>query len=107
MKVDVTKQIMNLQGEPFQTGGIPCPQCGHIAEGAQTMTLRKAIVQATTIFGPEDKDGAEKFERYRLALQATDFDEPDWKPEELTLIRELIGRIYSPVIVGRCWEMLE
>lgn len=107
MKVDVTREIVNLRGVTFRTGDTPCPQCGNISDNAENLTLRSAMVQALTSFEKSDVDGEKKVKRFHLALKITDEDEPELTPEDLVLTRRLIGRIFAPVVVGRCWEMLE
>ena len=108
MEIDVTQIVRNLQDEPFATGGVACPRCGHRDGKVEDMTLRHAALQALDAFGPNDRDGKDKFERFRIALLITDAKEVvELIPEDVVKIKELIGFIYRPVIVGRCWEMLK
>ena len=105
MKIKLTQVIMNLCGEPFKTGGITCPKCGNVSGEAEDMTLRFAVLQALTAL--DKSDGKEKFLRYKLALTVADADEPDLTHEDIVKIKKLIGSGFAPMIVGRCYEMLE
>jgi len=104
VKINVTQVIVNLRGEPYRTGGVRCPECGNASGEAEDMTLRRTMVQALTALDKDD--GEKKFKRYKLALIITDEDEPDLSHEDIVQIKKLIGQGFAPVVVGRCYDML-
>ena len=113
MKIDVTQSVLDLFGQPIevskrkQPGMRQCPTCGQTVIVMEDLTLRKAMIQALTSFEQEDKNGPEKFERYQIASKIAKSDEPDLTSEERAKIKRLIGRIYGPVVVGPCYDMIE
>lgn len=76
-----------------------------IKDADKPLTMKTVIVSA--LLAPEaDKkpDGAESAKRYKLALRLYDGGEQDLKPEELTLIKMLVGQSYAPMVVGQIYE---
>ena len=51
--------------------------------------------------------GEEKVKRYALAMKVHKNAKPDLSIDDLSLIKGLIGKMYSPLIVGQMWEILE
>jgi len=51
--------------------------------------------------------GDEKVRRYKMALQIANEDVVDLPPKDVVLIQELVGRLYTPLVVGQVWEMLD
>lgn len=50
--------------------------------------------------------GEEKFKRFDLAMKVNKGGEQDYTPEEIVLIKRIIGKAYGPLIVGRAFEVL-
>lgn len=69
------------------------------------LTMKMVVVSA--LLTPEaDKkpNGDESAKRYKLAFRLYDGGEQDLKPEELTLIKMLVGQSYTPLVVGQVYE---
>lgn len=111
MKIDMNRTIENLNGDEMQTNGG--------AEGEQKplelgeLAVNALISDAST---EEPKPGRapmppspkEKFERYLIAQRihkVTDLVE--LTSEEVTLIKNLIGKCHGVVIMGHAWKLLE
>ena len=91
MKIDVNIAIKDLKGEPTEA------------------VVRDVIITSllTMLKGDEHLGGQEKSNLYRLAALTAASDEPDYRVEDLTLIKERIGRAYPPLVVGRSYEILD
>jgi len=110
MKIDVTQQLTELDGTPMVTGKQVCQVCGSVVGDAMPMTVRLAATRALTAMFRDEQDslaGEEKVARFHLALRIVDEDEPELKVEEVAQIKGLVGKMYSQVIVGRMWAILD
>lgn len=110
MKVDVTRKLMTLSGEPIPVPGTPpCEACGRPQANGQDMLLRDAITDALmgTYNDEEGVDGKVKFERYQLALKVQGEDEPELTIQDAALVQDLVARMYAPLVCGQVWLMLE
>ena len=109
MKIDVTQQLTELDGTPMVTGKQICQVCGHVVSEPEPMTVRLAAARALAAMLPDERSlpGDEKVARFHLALRITDEDEPDLKAEDVVLIKELVGKVYGSIIVGRVWDILD
>lgn len=59
-------------------------------------------------FKDEEITGKEKLKRFKLAQKIYGVKEPvSIEVEDVALIKELVAKIYSTVIVGQAWELLE
>jgi hypothetical protein len=85
---------------------------GAISDGSEPQTpftLGSAAVRALVIpyddertLSPEDK-----FKRGELAARIHAATSLSLKSEEITLLKKLIGKAYSPLIVFRAWPLLD
>lgn len=77
-------------------------------DGGCEMTLRSVSLGSLMIMAGNDQVPAvERAKRYDLALRFIDSDEVDFEAEEIALIKDLIGKMYHPIIVGQVWRLLE
>lgn len=102
--VDFTQQLTEIDGKPVvDKDGKPVDaQLGKFA--------RDALL---AVFPDEQNlDPAKKFERWRIVLKIVDKDgkflkDPLLTPEELAIIKTVVGKAYPTSIVGQAWEMLD
>jgi len=75
----------------------------------EPFTLKTACfnVLGATIKGEENLSGKDKMKRFELAMKIKDSGEINLTSEEITLLKELIGKMYGTLIVGRCYEILD
>lgn len=98
MKVDVTQVFKTMDGQVM----IDNDGKGNAVEA----TLRMAIVNA--VLSPVEREsGIEKAKKYDLAMRVYKEDEVDLKAEEITLIKERVGEVFPPLIVGQVFNLLE
>jgi hypothetical protein len=103
MKVKVTIEFVNMANEPIWN--VPTQQ----GNPPTIMTLRDACVTALLGVYQDEPNllGTEKLTRYELAKVINSTDEPDLRVEELTLCKELIAKVYGPIVVGQAWPLLD
>ncbi len=95
MKVPFETMITDFDGTVLKMDG-------------KDMTLKSLSVAALGAQFPDERDlkGEEKIKRFDLALriyQGVD----DLKVEEIALIKSLVAKAFSVVVVGRAWKLLE
>jgi len=109
MKINVTQQLMQLDGTPMETGKEVCLACGQVLGESEPMTVRLAATRALTpIYRDEPSlPGDEKVKRFHLALRLVDSDEPELQAKDIILIKDMVGKFHGPVVVGRVWEIID
>lgn len=97
MKVNLEAPILDLDGSPLE----------HPTEKSP-LTIRKAITDSLLIGRANDNpDGAEKFRRWELARQIHGTNEINLTAEQASMVKKLVGEIWSPGVVGPVWEAIE
>jgi len=98
MKVKVNEALKSFDGKPLKDVD---------ANGqAVDATIRTAMINA--LLSPVQKEsGLEKVKKYKLAQKIYDGDEIDLDVDEIKLIKDRIGEVYPPVVVGQVYEILE
>lgn len=100
MKVDFSQQLKNLTGEVIKDSLEP---------NAKLLTLKSVCQTALLGIYPNDTaDGEEKSRRWLLAMSLESAKELDLdlKPEDVALMKKLIGLAYGPLVVGPSYQML-
>ncbi len=109
MRIDVDTILTNLEDKPLQdiTGqqgpdGIPL---------TRDLTLAMVLEGALLNLSDEDRNisGQEKARRFALAVK---IHNANHKPlelgiEDLVTLKELVGKLYTPMVVGRVFEILD
>jgi len=93
MKLVVTQQLTDI-------GGNPLPQNLH---------MRKIFVDALLADYKDEQNvsGEQKLERYELALKINAEDEVELKVEQAALLKKLVAKAYTPLVVGQVWKAIE
>lgn len=69
-------------------------------------TIKMIVVNA--ILSPVEKEpGVEKVKKYELAKKVYASDEVDLNEDEIKLIKDRVGEVFAPVIVGQIYELLK
>jgi len=55
----------------------------------------------------EKDTGMKKMEKEELARKIYQNDSVDLTIEQVKLIKDRIGEMYAPIVVGQCWRLLE
>jgi hypothetical protein len=96
MEINFSKNLRDLDGED-------------LIEKGQPINLKTVCVNALLAqFRDEtDIDGIEKVKRYKLSTKIYDSNgNIDLSSEEISLIKKLVGKAFSTIIVGQAFDML-
>lgn len=98
MEIDVTIVLKNLEGvnliEPDSKGEV------------SPVTLRAVFLNS--LMRPVEKDtGVQKVEKYAFAIHIQKTKIVDFTPEQIVLLKEVVGPAYSPLVVGPVFAILD
>lgn len=69
-------------------------------------TVKMAIVNG--VLSPvQNESGVDKVRKYELATKVFINDEVDLTVDEITLIKDRVGEVFAPIIVGQIYELLK
>lgn len=94
MKIDMTQKLVDFRGKP-------------VIEKEKTTLGDAAIKALMAITADEKPDGAESFKNYQLADKVHDNAECELTVEETAKIKERIGMVFGPAIVGPAYLLIE
>jgi hypothetical protein len=96
--VDFSSVLVGVDGKPLMG-----------ADGKSSMTLSDAAVLALETVLDEDRTatGAEKFRFDELARKIYRAKNVVLPVEELALIKQRIGKVFGPAVVGPVWRLLD
>ena len=73
---------------------------------AMEATVKMAIVNA--ILSPvERENGVDKVKKYELAKKIYASDEVDLNEDDIKLIKDRVGEMFAPLVVGQIYELLK
>lgn len=112
MKIDFTQKIKSLKGEDLPSGpDVEDPKDPKKKIKAPGLTLGDVSCNALlgTFKDEEGRiDGKEKLKRYRFADRIYGTKEKiSLDSGEITLVKDLVAKLYSALVSGQAWEMLE
>ena len=102
MKIDMTKAIKNLEGD-----NIDNPESKLKEKAPLTMKILCTNSLLTPTQDERNIDGNEKAKRFELAMRIYTEKEVDLDIDELKLVKDLIGKVYSPLVVGQAYRILD
>ena len=96
MKLDVETILIGLDGKELKDGTTLC-------------TFKTVALNALLASFPDEQNlsGEDKFKRYQLAMKINANSEVELSVEEAALIKQLVGKGFAPLVVGRMFEMIE
>ena len=112
MKVDVTQNLLGLDGEPMVVILQACPMCGRGMEEKGVWTLRRACKDALLPDYQDERQGSgvsekEKFRRYQLAAKLHNEDEPTLSAKDVVLLLKMLAKLFPPRIYGPARLLLD
>lgn len=95
MEINFSQKVINILGEA-------------IKQGEEEVTLRLLCQQALLANYESERsaDGQEKYKRWELATKIKK-DVVNLSAEEVTKIKDLIGKAFAPSVVGPVYDILE
>lgn len=99
MKIDFSSVLKGLDGKELK---------GDL-KGEKSLTLGSVCVESLMASFPDEErlSGNDKVKRFKLAQKIYNRTPVDITVEDASLIKELIGKAYGPLIVGQVWDLLE
>jgi hypothetical protein len=96
MRVNLSAVIRDLKGEV-------------IKDGKNDLTLSTVCCGALLTPLPDETNlsADEKVRRFKLAVKLCDGGQQDLSSEEITMLKQLVGKVYPPLTVGRAFEILD
>jgi hypothetical protein len=96
MKYDFSTVVKDLSGVTVKD------------ETGKDLTIKHVCHSALfAMIKAEDASGEEKYTRYRLAGKINGEGPADLRSEDVTKIKDLVGKAYGPLVVGFTYEFLE
>lgn len=97
MKINTEKILKTIDGRNLKK------------EDDQDVSIKDVILNSLLANFPDEQGlaGEEKVKRYSLALKVHQNTDPDLSIDDLSLIKKLVGKMYSALVVGQMWEILE
>lgn len=94
MQLDTTTPLQNFDGSDLIEGGL---------------TARTACTNALLGHHPDDErvSGEKKYARFKLACRINDSASVELKAEDVVMLKEMIARSYTPLVVGLMYDLLE
>jgi len=103
MEIDFSQKLKNLKGDVLKEVSIDEETK---KEESTDYTLGTAAVN--TLFANEkDMTGEQKVKRYNLATKIFEMGKVDVTTDEIVLIKKVIGKFTTALIVGQAYKMLE
>ena len=97
MKINFNAVLLTLDGQQMQD-----------TESKEPLTLKKICVDSLLVVDKNEPLNSEtKIQRYELAVSIYQGKKDSLSPEEVVLLRELIGKYYTTMVVGQVFPMLD
>jgi len=110
MKIDVTQNVLDWDGSPFQTTTRTCPTCRRPEEKSPLLTLRSVCLTAlgATLDADRKTNAETKYQRFAIGLRIQRDDVVDLTVKEIAALQERINQVYlSAIVVAQAHQMLE
>ena len=97
MKINFSTPLKTLDGVAMK-----------LSDASDEMATIARVCVDALMDGTDSKEinGDEKLKRYQLAMRLRDGGEVDVSLEEAVLLKQLTGKLYSPLVVGQVWPVL-
>lgn len=102
MKVNFDAKILDLKNEPVKDD-----------DGKTDATLGTVSAKVLLAVFPDEAQTPAKEQmklkvaRYELAKAVSKGGEQDVSVEDVAILKELMARAYGPLVVGRCYELID
>lgn len=107
MKIDFSTFLIGLDGEVLKDPDVIDRQ-GRVVKKGRTQSLGRVCVDAlVAVERNSTPNGKTSFERYQLAEKINDKKEVDLEAEEIVELKDRVGAVFGPAIVGPAFKLLE
>lgn len=100
MKIETEVVLKNLDGEELKDASV---------KGESTnVTLKICLINAllSPLGQGKTEAGTEKLKKFNLAKKINDNKEVDLSADDIVLLKNRVGEVYPPLIVGQVYELL-
>ena len=101
MKVNVNQKLLGVDGV-------------EVLKGDKGMSLLLKDICINALLSPNQQDDEKKkwdkyevFKKLRDTVREGEEINVELKSEEITMLKQAVGKSATPLIMGQCWEMLE
>ena len=106
MIINVNQVLKRINGETMKDIVEQTDDNGNIIKVAVDATIKMALVNA--VLSPVQKEsGIDKVKKYELAKKIYSSDEVDLNEDDIKLIKECVGEVFSAEVVGQLYELLK
>lgn len=104
MQINVMQILTDLDGKDIHNP----VRNGETIE-AIPVTLRYVFLEALLGMDQDEKglSGADRYARYKLAEKIKEGDRVEVSIEEIKMMKDVAGKKFTPLVVGRVWDILE
>jgi hypothetical protein len=97
--IDFSKSLMDYEGRPLSAD----------VNSEEHLTLGAASIRALVVNYDDERNLSpqDKFKRGELAHRIHNATTLELKSDEITLIKNLIGKAYGPLVIFRAWPLLD
>ena len=97
MMVDMNRKFVDMDGKDIMT------------PDGKLFTLRDAAKTALISAYQDEQSlsGEDKYARYETCMKIAPSGQSELSIEDISLIKQLIGKAFAAMIVGQAWDMLE
>lgn len=110
MKIDLNYYFKTFDGQkvPKMDPGLD-PKTGKPYTEIQHLTLKDVLEQVLLVLPQQSQiSGSDKVRRYSLAFKIHEADgEIDLPVADLSMLKDLVGNHYPPLVVAQSWEILD
>jgi hypothetical protein len=106
---DFSAKILDLYGQPMvDDAKCPLDQAGNRkCDDPATLGIVAMRALLAPYQGEENLSGEDKFKRFALAMKIKGGGEVPLSAEDTALLKKLIGKLYTPLVVGRAFPLLD
>ena len=98
MLIDTTILLTSLDGTVMKDND---------GQGNAIDVVIKNIIVNAILSPVQQESGVDKVRKYELAKKVFASDKVDLNEEEIKLIKDRVGEIYAPLVVGQVYELLK
>ena len=97
MKANVMVKFVTLDGVDMS----------RMVDGKERDVLLRDVCENALLEDDRGSDGGEKMKRFKLAEKIHLYEDVNLSAEDVTLLKELIGKLYGPLVVGQAYKILD
>lgn len=100
MKIKINASVLDYEGKEIMAPG---------KEGEKALTFFDVFINSLNGQTPNDAPltAEKKNQIYQISKKIYSSSEPNFTPEQLTVIKERVGKSYAPMVYGKVCEVID